>query len=364
MRSKGCPSLVLLALLVGSALFGCKASDASEKQKAAGDKVPAAGRARVEVAKLTPSQAKLQLRVPGEIEGFRDAMLGAALGGYIESIGVKAGQHVKKGQVLVRVDSASHAARAEQAKVELTAAERELARAKAMLGAIPQAEVDAAETRQAAAAAALRSQQVNLNYSVVHAPFAGTVAQVQAEVGEVATPGAPLLRLVQLDPVKVTVSVPGRDVVALKEGMLARVSTDGSAGMAQGKVAHIQRAADPKTRSFLVEVEVPNPDGKLLPGMIASVQLENEVTTKRIVIAQDWLVTGVSEIGAFVEQAEVARWRPVKLGQVVRNQVVVEEGLGEGDHLVIAGHRELADGDPLLVARSGVCCTDGRVVFE
>lgn len=357
-----------LCWMLGSLLFGaaagCKASDASEEQAERARKVPAPTRTRVEVATLKESAAKLKLRVPGEIEGSRDAMLGAALGGYIESIDASAGEKVKKGQVLVRVDSASHAARAAQAKVEVDAATRELKRAEAMADAIPRAELEAAQTRVDAAKAALRAQQVNVSYSLVRAPFSGTVAQVQAEVGEVATPGATLLRLVQLDPVKVTVSVPGRDVVALDEGMPARVSTDASAGIVEGKIAHIQRAADPKTRSFLVEIEVPNREGRLLPGMIASVTLSSEVEAKRVVIAQDWLVTGVDQTGVFVVEGDVAKWRPVQLGAVVRNQVVVQSGLKAGERLVITGHRELADGDPLLIARSGVCCTDGRVVFE
>jgi membrane fusion protein (multidrug efflux system) len=143
------------------------------------------------------------------------------------------------------------------------------------------------------------------------------------------------------------------------------VSTDGAGGLFEGTVAHIQRAADKKTRSFLVEVRVENPDAKLLPGMIASVELASEATTSRIVISQDWLVTGVKEVGVFVDDGAVARWHPVELGPVVRNQVVVEKGLKIGDRLIITGHRELADKDQLLVARSGVCCDDdGRVVFE
>ena len=340
-------------------------SDASEKQEQPrAEKVPEAARTRVEIATLSQTRAKLHLRLPGEIEGSRDATLAAALGGYIESMNVEAGEVVKKNHTLVRVDSASHAARAQQANVELGAAKREFERAKAMGDAIPKAELDAAQTRVDAATAALRAAQVNVNYSVVRAPFAGTVAQVHAEVGEVATPGAPLLRLVKLDPVKVTVSVPGRDVVALKEGMPARVSTDGTGGIAEGKLVRIQRAADPKTRSFLVEVELPNEEGKLLPGMIASVEIASDSTAERLIISQDWLVTGVKDVGVFVEKGNVAHWRPVQLGSVVRNQVVVESGLEAGERLVITGHRELADGDKLLVARAGVCCNDGRVKFE
>ncbi|MEQ9319205.1 MAG: hypothetical protein RIF41_08595, partial [Polyangiaceae bacterium] len=58
------------------------------------------------------------------------------------------------------------------------------------------------------------------------------------------------------------------------------------------------------------------------------------------------------------------RWRTVEAGSVVRNQVVILKGLSAGDELVIKGHRELADGDSLIVARKGVCCQEGRVVFD
>ena len=128
---------------------------------------------RVEVATLKQTDAKLHFRVPGEVEGSRDALLGAPLGGYIERVAVEAGDKVKQHQVLALVDSASHAARSKQAKIELEAAERELKRSQAMADAIPKAELDAAETRVAAAKAAINTHQVNLNYSVINAPFAG-----------------------------------------------------------------------------------------------------------------------------------------------------------------------------------------------
>ena len=65
----------------------------------------------------------------------------------------------------------------------------------------------------------------------------------------------------------------------------------------------------------------------------------------------------------FVNQGEVAKWRTVKLGPIVRNKVVILAGLKAGDELITTGHRELADGDKLIVARRGACCTDGRVVY-
>jgi RND family efflux transporter MFP subunit len=146
--------------------------------------------------------------------------------------------------------------------------------------------------------------------------------------------------------------------------MAASVRTDAQGGVLQGKLSHIEPAADLKTRSFIVEIEVPNPERKLLPGMIATAELTSSATLQRLVIPQDFLVTGLDAVGVFINEAGVARFRPVGLGQVVRNQVVVEKGLSPGDSIVITGQRDLAAGDKLIVARSGKCCTDGRVVFE
>jgi membrane fusion protein (multidrug efflux system) len=319
----------------------------------------------VETAKLTKSEAKLQITLPGEIEGHRDAILQAAPGGLIESVHVKAGDQVKRGQLLVRVDTATQAARLHQTEVELSSAEREYRRARSLEGVIPEAELDAAETRYRAAKAAKGSQRVSVSRSVVTAPFAGVAVRVDAEAGEVAGPGVPLVRVVQLDPVKVTISLSDRDVVALNEGMKARVHVNSLPKPVEGTVKRIHQAADLSTRAFTAEIEIPNPTGKLLPGMIASVTLNAEFEGKGLVILQDWVVTGLDENGVFVNDHGVARWRSIELGPILRDKVLVKKGVNVGDQLVITGHRELADGDPLLVSREGTCCSaDGRVKYD
>lgn len=129
-------------------------------------------------------------------------------------------------------------------------------------------------------------------------------------------------------------------------------------------VKHIQPAADLRTRAFIAEIEVANKDEQLLPGMIASVQVAADVASSKMVISQDWLVTKPSGLGVFVHNDGVAEWRDVTIGPVVRNSCVVESGLKEGDELVTAGHRELAAGDALIIARKGTCCTNGRIVYD
>ena len=361
--------MVLVALPLALASAGCnKGAEAGPD----GSTKPApsvssrkTGVTRVETAVVRPSAAELVIQLPGEVEASRDANLAASLGGFIEKVNVEAGDTVKKGEVLALVDTTSHQVRRNQTKVELDSAKLELDRAKKLGDALPAAQLDAAQARYDAARAAYLAADLQVGRSVISAPFSGTIARCDAEVGEVASPGAPLIRVVQLDPVKVTVSLSDRDVINVKKGMKASVTTDAKIDIIAGEVAHVRPAADLNTRAFIAEIKIENADANLRPGMIANVQIQTEGQgSKQLVIPQDWLVTKPAQLGVFLNEGGVARWRTVKAGSVVRNQVVILEGLSSGEELVINGHRELADGDSLIVARKGVCCTDGRVVFD
>lgn len=363
-------TFISVGLLVGAACWGCSNAKAKQEPPPVGSAsgTPAAkaagGVTRVEVATVEPSAASLTIQLPGEVEATRDALLASALGGYVERVAVKVGDRVKKGQALAWVDSATHRARVRQAQIEVDASKRELARAQALGGSIARIELEAAQTRHDAARAGLATARVASGRAVVTAPFAGTVVDLNAEVGEVAAPGTPLVRVVQLVPAKVTASVPDRDVVVLREGQSARVVVAANATPIAGVVKHIRRAADLRTRAFQVEIEVANEDQRLLPGMIAQVHIEPAADEPRLVISQDWLVTRGKDVGAFVVDGEVARYRALTLGPVIRDRIVISGGLSSGDLLVITGHRNLADGDRLLISRRGVCCTDGRVVYR
>lgn len=326
---------------------------------------PSATATRVETAEVQPSRAALEMRLPGEVEGSRDALLAASLGGYVEAVSVEEGDEVRSGQVLVRVDAATHSARLQQASIEVESAERELARAQRLRDAISEQQRDAAQHRLDAARAAQRTARVQAGRAIIRAPFAGTVAQLDAERGEVVAPGAPVVRLVQLDPVHVSLAVPDRDVTALAVDMPARIWTRAHGTPVEGRIMRISPAADLQTRAFEVVVEAANAEGRLLPGMIAQVEVDAEAAlTEQIMLPQHVLVTRLDENGVFVVEDGVARWHVVEVARVVRDQVIVESGVSVGDEVVVTGHRELQDGDTLLVARHGRCCEGSRIVFE
>lgn len=370
--SRAAAPLTIAALV----LVGCDSTESVEAEEPRSTDSTAAPRlsgSRVEVAIITRTERNLSLRVPGEVEGMRDALLSSSNGGYIESIEVQEGDHVKQGAVLARVDAQTYSTRLVRAQVELTAAERELARTENLGTAVPTSELDQAQDRVATAKAQLRELQVAASRAVVNAPFDGVVVSVEAEVGEVAAPGTPLFRLVQLQPIRVSIALADRDLSITRLGMPATVELSARSGRYEGKVVQISKAASTKTRSFEALVELPNESEQLLPGMIAQVTLradEDIASTGagesegKLLISQDWLVTAKRGVGVFLEKDGKAVWRDLQLGPVLRRQVEVEKGLEAGDRLIITGHRTLAEGDDVLVHREGMCCVDGRPTFD
>jgi len=144
---------------------------------------------------------------------------------------------------------------------------------------------------------------------------------------------------------------------------LAKVTTGAAPQGDEGTILHIGPAADTRTRSFTTKITVSNPERRLLPGMIASVTVNEALEDGKVIIPQSWLITKMDGIGVFLAKDNTAVWRPVKTGSVVHEQVVIEEGLSVDDMVVSTGHRGLADGDALIVTREGTCCKNGRAVF-
>jgi membrane fusion protein (multidrug efflux system) len=315
------------------------------------------------VARLENNSARLELRLPGEISGSRDATLATQAGGFVEGVYAKRGDFLREGDTIARINASVMEAQKDQAEAQLALATSELQRVEALGDLATPAQLQAVRTQVEVANANVRMARLNASRATIRAPFDGTVTQLNLERGEVLSPTAPVARVVQLDPVHVTVSVSDRDVGVLHEGMPVSISVDAVAGVFEGSITSIDRAADLNTRTFLAEMSVANADGRLLPGMIASASIEARVGEDSIVLPQDWLVTSRAGVGVYVDEDGTARWRSVEAGTVVHDQVVIRAGLNVGDRVVTVGHRVLADGDPLLISREGVCCENGRAVF-
>ena len=345
-------------------VIGCKSEPSGPAAGAAPKASLPALAARVETAVLGERSINSTLLRPGEVKGGREAKLAAALGGYVERVVVETGSNVRKNQPLLYVDTRIHSAQAKLTKVELDDAARELERTIKLGKAAPAARLDAAKTRVARSKAQHTLSIARQDMSLVRAPFAGTVVGLDIERGEVLAPGAPVARLIQLNPIRVEASVSDRDVGALKVGGKAYITAASLPSPKEGVVEQIEPAADPETRAYMVKVVVNERDTGLLPGMIAQVRFATEGNIAGLYVPQDFLVTKRKENGVFAVEDGVARWRPVTLGRIAGSDVEVVSGAAVGDEVVVVGHRDLADGDKLIVARKGVCCENGRITYE
>ena len=343
-------------------VLGACSAAAERSEQVDADRTVVTQGSRVETAVLETQNARNTYRFTGEVRGARDATLSSATGGLIEAVNVSPGQDVPKGTTLVTIDYTIASARVQQVEARARLAAKAWQRIQTLEDGVSTAQRDQVETDAIVAEAALKEAKAMLRRASIVAPFSGTVADVSGEIGEVAAPGSPLVHLVSTDPVLVRISVSDRDVVSLKPGMNVAVSTPARPKPMTGTLTQIRAAANPRTRAFFADVTVANPDGMLLPGMIAKVAVDVDLG-EGILIPQDWLIMEGSRQGVYVRDNGIAKWRDVGIGAVLGNQVVID-GVEAGEEVIFNGHRTLLPDDPVLVSRTARCCEAGRPVYE
>jgi len=302
----------------------------------------------VGVRVLDEGRVEEYLHLTGTVQPWEHVTQSAEVSGKIEWLGVDEGDVVAKGDPLVRVNTKSLQAEFDRLEAEYTLADQEFERERRQSnqGISSSQAYDRAEAQRNAARAALRVTEIELAKSETRAQFEGVVDQVHNEAGEFVTMGTPLVRLVQVERVKVVVGLPERDVVAFERGDSVTIQFDAWPERTfTGTLHRIATTADAATRTFPTEIEVSNPDGLLRPGMIARVRLVKTAYPSGIAIPMFSVLTRPEGRFVFVESDGEALMRPVRLGFFQDGQVHVLKGLEDGDRLIVAGHRSLRDGD-------------------
>jgi RND family efflux transporter MFP subunit len=294
-----------LAVVVGAFLVGLLPRVLAQRALATETAEAAAAIPRVELITPSPLTSDRDLKLPGSIEPLEQTVIYPRAQGYVKRWLVDLGDKVTDGQLLAEVDTPELDAQLEQAKAQQAQAEADVARAEANdsfskanlerysqlapKGLASQQELDQRKAEQrvneaavtvarstVAAAKANVQRLVQLkSFSKVTAPFAGSIVARQVERGNLVTPGvSPLFKLASIDTVRVMVQVPQDVAPSVQTGKTAKVTVREFAGKDfEGVVAHAAGALDDSARTMRVEVRVPNPEGKLLTGMYAEVQL-------------------------------------------------------------------------------------------
>ena len=302
----------------------------------------------------------------GDVRARWESALGFRVPGKIVSRLVDVGAPVKKGQLLAKLDPEDQRLGAEAARQQLMAARSDFEQAKADLarykdlfskGFISAAEYDRRKWTYDTAAARLEQStaQLELNrnqtaYTQLHADMDGVVTAVTAEVGQVVTPGQPVVKVARLEQKEVAVSVPENRLNELKVATDVDVTLWATPGKTyQGRIREISPSADNVTRTYTVKVTVLDPDAAVQLGMTANVFLKRtgtvHIQVARLPLTALFQSGNQPAVWVIDPKTHQVALKPVQIGRYTQDYVTIVSGLNEGDLVVRAGVHKLNPGE-------------------
>lgn len=339
----------------------------------------------------------------GTLKAEAQADLYAKLPGQIVEMRADTGDRVRKGQVLARIDPGELGQRIEQMEAALRMARATLGERRSALD-VAQATADRTESlydqelvsqqqqdtvhaellkarsQVQVAEAQIEQAQANLGAaraehakSLIVAPFAGVVGKRHLDLGAFAATNRPVFTLVDLSTIRTTIPLTQKDAARIEVGQTAQVTSDAFPGTTfTGRVARISSVFDPSTNTTEAEVEIDNPDGRLKPGMFATVAVAYRTEPTALLVPKSALVENERESFVFVAEkappagegpsaGEGPGWKARRVpvtrlgtgGEGHRDEVAVEGRITAGEPVITLGQQELRDGAAIVVAGQG-----------
>lgn len=304
------------------------------------------------VAAVTPvfAQHAREIRVAGVTEADKQVVLAARSNGIVAQLGVAQGDDIATGALVMRLDGADATAAVARAESALAQAQEQLDVGETLFarGSLPEMEITSRRAAETAAEAALSEEQATADRLLLSAPFAGIVDSVDVELGEWVQAGTPITTILSLDPIVVKAEVSELDVGYVTVGGPANVKLVNGAEM-QGTILHVARQASAQTRTFVIEVALPNPDRIIPAGMTAEVRLSVApqpavIVPRSVITLSDDGVIGLRVVGA----DNLAQFVPVMLIDDTEAGLVVA-GVPAGVRIITAGQDLVRDGDQVIV---------------
>lgn len=356
--------LLLLALGAGRTLLARAANSQVLK-----DQVASQGLTYVKTALPRADAAGAAVVLPGTLQGNIQAPVSARANGYLKRWTRDLGSTVKQGELLAEIDTPEIDQQLSQAVAARDQAAASLALARSTVerweglrrkDVVSQQELDERRSAAAQQQASLAAAEANVQrlrqteaFKRVLAPFSGVITRRNVEVGDLIDGGGgagrALFVLTQADPLRVSLSVPQAYAQRIKPGMAVVVTQTELRGQTfAGTVARTAGAIDATTRTMQIEVQLPNPQGVLLPGAYVQVQLPVAGSGTLRVPANALIFRGEGVRVAVVDSAGTVTLRSVSLGRNFGDTVEVLDGITVADRLVLNPSDSLSAGDKVV----------------
>lgn len=309
----------------------------------------------VEVIRIESGDFEDSIRLTGRVEAIEDAVVASESSGRVLSI-LDRGERVGRGEVMIQLDDRMIRAQYNAARTGYELAEDTFMRLEALYAdsIISTQDYRSAKAQRDQAKSQLELAEKQLRDSRIEAPFAGRIEERMIRTGELVNPGQPVLRLVNSDRVRVNAGIPERYSGDIEEGNQAEIVIR-SLGEhpISGQITYAGSVIDSDTRTFEVEIELENSDGRIKPDMIADVRIQRALVVNTIIIPRTAIIR--DETGVYVFRSvdrngvKVADLVSVRSGLASGSLIQILSGIEEGDEVVVSGMRTLSGGDELNI---------------
>ncbi|MCO5161632.1 MAG: efflux RND transporter periplasmic adaptor subunit [Mesorhizobium sp.] len=346
--------LIGFAAWMGTGKFSSVGSASTEAGQSSGEEAKpapaaeAAPKAPRTVAVVVPPRVQHEraIHLSGQTQADKRAVLATRAAGIIEKLPVKQGDKVEAGQVILALSAEDKPAMIDTAKqlVKQRQAELEAAQRLAKTGTLAKLSLDTAVSALAQAESQLKAAEADLERLTIVAPFAGVIDSVDVEIGSAVSQGAQIATLLSLDPVVVKGEVSERDLVYIKAGDKAEAQlVDGE--KVAGTVRYISREATAATRTFRVEVAIPNLDDRIPAGMTAEITVRAAPADAVILPRSVVTLSADGDLGIRVaDKDNKIVFYPIDLMDDLTHGLVLG-GVPRDARVVVAGQDLVTEGD-------------------
>lgn len=300
---------------------------------------------------LAKDNACLTTTFVGQAEAASTSAVSFPTAGTILKVTVNEGQEVRKGQLLAEIDPSTMRKALKSAEAVLAQAHDAYDRMKFLhdTNSLPEIQWVEAQSKLAQAQAAYDIANKNLNDCRLYSPVNGTIGQKMVQAGETVMPGQPIVTIVDINTVKVNVSVPEKEIGDIKSDTPSTITVDalGKRKFLGGRIAkNVQ--SDLMTHTYSVSIEVDNPSHEILPGMLCEVIFQNNCPNV-LTVPVTAIMKGAGEtLYVWIKKDGVAKRFDVNTGRTYGSRIEIISGINENDSLIVRGMQKLSEGSKVI----------------
>lgn len=344
---------LIIVLIVAVALVSLAAMKLMSNKQKAEDKIYIHDfDAAVYVETATPSSHTFEnaLSFLGTFEPYRQNTISSDVSGKIIRLAVEEGTHVSEGQLIAKIDDELLQLQLQNAEINIEGQRNDDSRYSTLAKENAVAGVQVEKTKLGLRSAEVQKKQIQkqLRSTNILAPFAGVVTKKSVDLGSVIGPGTAVVELTDISSLKLTVSVPERDILKFNVGQEVNVYVDIYDNKSfAGKVTNINVQAD-KSHNFKVQITVKNDKtNRIMAGMYGSVKLHNDLSKTALSIPRKALVGSSKSPKVYVIRNGKAKLTPFTAGTSDGDYIEVVSGLTKNDKIVVKGQVNLQDNSPI-----------------